>query len=68
VTAAVPGTAAAAAGFEGVLLTAFNGSALDGTIAGYCTAAEGVESGDTVDVEAVVAPGGTPQPLTIEMD
>jgi S1-C subfamily serine protease len=67
VTSAVPGTAAAAAGFEGVLLTAFNGSPLDGTIAGYCTAAEGVESGDMVEVEAVVVPGGAPQVLTIEM-
>ncbi len=68
VTSAVPGTAAAAAGLEGVLLTAFNGTPLDGTIAGYCSAAEGVESGDTVEVEAVVAPGGAPRPLTVEMD
>ena len=68
VTSAVPGTAAADAGFEGVLLTAFNGVPLDGTIAGYCSAAEGVESGDTVDAEAVVAPGGAPRALTVEMD
>jgi S1-C subfamily serine protease len=68
VTSAVPGTAAAAAGFEGFLLTAFNGIPLDGTIAGYCDAAEGVESGDIVDAEAVVTPGGAPQPLTLEMD
>jgi S1-C subfamily serine protease len=68
VTAAVPGTAAAAAGLEGVLLTSFNGMALDGTLAGYCGAAEGVESGDKVRAEAVVAPGGAPRPLTLEMD
>jgi S1-C subfamily serine protease len=68
VTAAVPGTAAAAAGFEGVLLTTFNGAPLDGTIAAYCAAAEGLESGDTVDAQAVVAPGGQPRTLTVEMD
>ena len=68
VTSAVPGTAAAAAGLEGVLLTAFEGVPLDGTIANYCSAAEGVESGDTVEVEAVVAPGGAPKVLTVEMD
>ena len=68
VTSAVPGTAAAAAGVEGFLLTAFNGIQLDGTIAGFCDAAEGVESGDIVDAEAIVRPGGAPQPLTLEMD
>jgi S1-C subfamily serine protease len=68
ITSAVPGTAAAAAGLEGVLLTRLNGSALDGTIAGYCSAVEGTEPGDTVDAEAVVAPGGAPRALTVEMD
>ena len=68
VTAAVPGTAAAADGLEGVLLTSLNGKPLDGTLAGYCSAAEGVESGDEVSAEAVVAPGGAPRPLTLEMD
>ena len=63
VTTAVPGTAAAAVGFEGVLLTALNGEALDGTIAGYCRATEGLESGDTVDAEAIVKPGGAPRAL-----
>ena len=63
-TSAVPGTAAAAAGLEGVLLTSFNGRALDGTVAGYCSAAEGLESGDAVDAEAVVAPGGVPRART----
>jgi hypothetical protein len=63
-----PGTAAAAAGLEGVLLTRLNGSPLDGTIAGYCSAVEGTETGDTVDAEAVVAPGGAPRALTVEMD
>jgi S1-C subfamily serine protease len=68
VTSAVPGTAAAAAGLEGVLLTTLNGTALDGTIANYCTAVEGVESGERVDAEAVIAPGGAPRSLTLEMD
>jgi 2-alkenal reductase len=68
VTTAVPGTAAADAGFEGVLLTAVNGESLDGTIAGYCTAMEGTESGDTVDAEAIVKPGGAPRALQLEMD
>jgi S1-C subfamily serine protease len=68
VTAAVPGTAADAAGLEGVLLTSFNGAPLDGTLAGFCSAAEGLESGDTATAEAVVAPGGSPRPLSIEMD
>jgi S1-C subfamily serine protease len=68
VTIAVPGTAAASAGFEGVLLTAVNGESLDGTIAGYCSATEGVESGDTVDAEAIVKPGGAPRALQLEMD
>ena len=68
VTTAVPGTAAAAVGFEGVLMTALNGAPLDGTIAGYCRATEGLESGDTVDVEAIVKPGGAPRALALEMD
>ena len=68
VTSAVPGTAAADVGLEGVLLTTLNGFELDGTIAGYCTAVDGLESGDTVDAEAIVAPGGAPRALTLEMD
>jgi S1-C subfamily serine protease len=68
VTTAVPGTVAAATGFEGVLLTALNGEPLDGTIAGYCRATEGVESGDTVDAEAIVKPGGSPRTLPLEME
>jgi 2-alkenal reductase len=68
VTTAVPGTAAAVMGLEGVLLTSLNGAALDGTIAGYCRAVEGLESGDSVDAEAVVKPGGLPRALSLEMD
>jgi hypothetical protein len=64
----VPGTAAAAAGLEGVLLTSFNGRALDGTLAGYCRAAEGLESGDAVDAEAIVSPGGAPRAISLEME
>ena len=68
VTTAVPGTAAATAGLQGVLLTSFNGEQLDGTIAGYCRAAEGLQSGDSVDAEAIVRPGGAPRALSLEMD
>ncbi len=68
ITSAVPGTSAAAAGLEGVLLTSFNGRALDGTLAGYCRAAEGVESGDSVDAEVIVAPGGAPRRVSLEME
>jgi 2-alkenal reductase len=68
ITSAVPGTAAAAAGLEGVLLTSFNGRALDGTLAGYCRAAEGLESGDAVDAEAIVSPGGAPRAISLEME
>jgi S1-C subfamily serine protease len=68
VTSAVPGTAAAAAGFEGVLLTTVNGFPMDGTIADYCSAVEGLQSGDNVDAEAVVSPGDKPRALTLEMD
>jgi 2-alkenal reductase len=68
VTAAVPGTAAATVGLENVLLTSLGGRGLDGTIAGYCRAAEGLESGDTVDAEAIVRPGGSPRAISIEMD
>ena len=50
------------------MLTSFNGEQLDGTIAGYCRAAEGLQSGDTVDVEAIARPGAAPQPLSLEMD
>jgi len=57
-----------AAGLEGVLLTSFNGRALDGTLAGYCRAAKGLESGDSVDAKAIVAPGGAPKRVTLEME
>ena len=68
VTTAVPGTAAATIGLEGVLLTSLNGEAMDGTIAGYCAATEGLESGDDVDAEAIVRPGGAPRAISLEMD
>ena len=68
ITRAVPETSAAAAGLEGVLLTSFNGRALDGTLAGYCRAAKGLESGDSVDAKAIVAPGGAPKRVTLEME
>jgi S1-C subfamily serine protease len=68
ITAAVPGTFAAAAGLEGVLLTSFNGRALDGTLAGYCRAAKGLESGDSVDAEVIVAPGGAPKRISLDME
>jgi S1-C subfamily serine protease/pSer/pThr/pTyr-binding forkhead associated (FHA) protein len=68
VTTAVPGTAAAAIGLEGVLLTALNDQPLDGTIADYCRAMEGTDSGEVVEVEAVVEPGGAPKVLEVELD
>ena len=68
VTTAVPGTAAASVGLEGVLLTSLNGEAMDGTIARYCAATEGLESGDDVDAEAIVGPGGAPRVISLEMD
>jgi len=68
VTAAVPGTAAAAAGLEGVLLTSLNGAALSGTIANYCRAAEGIPSGSLVDAQAIGKPGTPPQRISIEME
>ena len=68
VTTAVPGTAAAGVGLEGVLLTSLNGEAMDGTIARYCAATEGLESGDEVDAEAIVRPGGAPRVVSLEMD
>jgi S1-C subfamily serine protease len=68
VTTAVPGTAAAAVGFQGVLLTSLDGEVMDGTIATYCRAAEGIESGDTVDAEAIVKPGAAPRAVRLEMD
>ena len=68
ITAAVPGTAAAAVGLEGVLLTSLNGEQLDGTIVGYCRAVEGIQSGETIDAEAIVKPGGAPKVIAIEMD
>jgi S1-C subfamily serine protease len=67
-TTSVPGTAAAAAGLQGVFLTSLNGRNLDGTIAGYCKATEGVESGDKVDAEAIVKPGAAPRAVSLEMD
>jgi hypothetical protein len=67
-TTAIPGTAASAVGLQGVLLTALNGQPLDGSIAGYCEAMKGTESGDTVEAEAIVKPGGAPQVLQVELD
>ena len=68
VTTPVPGTAAAEAGLQGVLLTSLDGQALDGTIAGYCRVTEGLDSGDAVDAEAIVRPGGAPRALPLKME
>jgi S1-C subfamily serine protease len=68
ITAAVPGTPAAKLGLEGVLLTSLDDQPLDGTIAGYCRATEGVGSGDQISGEAIVKPGGAPQLVSLQMD
>jgi serine protease Do len=60
VLGAVPGTGADEAGLGGggELIAAVDGRPLDGTLSGWCSATQGVESGGTAALEVVDSDGG----------
>ena len=67
-TAPVPGTGAEALGAPQLLITSIDGNRLAANMTSYCDAVEGVESGQTVDIEAVDKPGGRPRAAPIRFE
>jgi S1-C subfamily serine protease len=65
VTTATEGTAAESVGLEEVLLTEIDGRAVGDTLAGYCDAVDGVESGDSRSVTVIAGPRGRPQTVRV---
>jgi S1-C subfamily serine protease len=57
VTGAAEGTSAESAGVEEVLITAVDDRPVGNTLAGYCKAVDGVESGDVGVLTLLTAPG-----------
>jgi S1-C subfamily serine protease len=55
-TRAVPGTAAAQAGFQGVVITAIDGAKLEPTLRSYCNAVRTVHSGQEAVLSVVSKP------------
>jgi S1-C subfamily serine protease len=65
VTTAAEGTSAETIGLEEVLLTRIGGREVGGTLAGYCDAVEGVESGDARPVTVIAGPRGREQTVRV---
>jgi 2-alkenal reductase len=67
VRSAVPGTPAAEAGFGSLpaLVVEIDGIVMDGTLAGYCAAAEGRRSGDASTVVAFFADEARPREIRV---
>jgi S1-C subfamily serine protease len=68
VTGAAEGTSAKSAGLEEVLMIAVGDRPVGGTLAGYCQAVEGVQSGDARVLTVVAGPGRDPQKVRIEFE
>jgi S1-C subfamily serine protease len=64
-TTATDGTSAADAGLEEALITAVEGKRLDSSMASYCRAVKGVESGDELELTVLAAPSRKPQKVTV---
>ncbi|MGH2845912.1 MAG: S1C family serine protease, partial [Thermoleophilaceae bacterium] len=64
-TTATEGTSAEVVGLERVLITAIGGRPVGDTLAGYCEAVEGVESGDTRSVEVITGPSRAAQTVRV---
>jgi S1-C subfamily serine protease len=68
VTAAAEGTSAESAGVEEVLMIAVGDRPVGGTVAGYCHAVEGVQSGDARVLTVVTGPRRRPQRVQVEFE
>jgi putative serine protease PepD len=68
VTGAAEGTSAKSAGVEEVLMIAVGDRPVGGTLAGYCQAVEGVQSGDARVLTVVTGPGRDPQKVRVEFE
>ena len=64
-TTATEGTSAETVGLEEVLITAIGGRPVGGTLAGYCKAVQGVESGEARTVEVIAGAGRRPQTVRV---
>ena len=65
VTTAAEGTSAATIGLEEVLVTEIGGRAVGGTLASYCGAVEGIESGEARSVKVITGPRGRAQTVRV---
>jgi S1-C subfamily serine protease len=64
-TSATEGTSADLIGVEEVLITEIGGRRVGATLAGYCRAVEGVESGDARPVKVIAGRGREPQTVRV---
>ena len=67
-TAAAEGTSAESSGVEEVLIIAVGDRPVGGTLAGYCQAVEGVQSGDARVLTVVTGPRRRPQKVQVEFE
>ena len=51
-----------------MLITAVGGRRVGSSLAGYCEAVSGVESGESRDVTVIAGPGGGEQTVSVEFD
>lgn len=68
VTAAAAGTSAESEGVEEVLMIAVGDRPVGGTVAGYCSAVEGVQSGDARVLTVVTGPRRRPWKVQVEFE
>jgi S1-C subfamily serine protease len=68
ITGVQGGTGAAAAGLDGVLVTAVDGKAVGRSLAGYCAAMARHHSGDTVELSVIRTAGGSEQPVRVKLE
>ncbi|MDQ5834182.1 MAG: S1C family serine protease [Actinomycetota bacterium] len=68
VTAAAAGTSAETEGVEEVLMIAVGDRPVGGTVAGYCSAVEGVQSGDARVLTVVTGPRRRPRKVQVEFE
>ena len=68
VTAAQEGSTAEKLRLVEVLLTAIDGKRVRSSLASYCRAVGGVQSGDELELTVFVGPGRKPQTVSVEFD
>jgi S1-C subfamily serine protease len=68
VTSAQDGTSAEELRLEEVLITAIDGRPVRSSLASYCDAVGGAESGDSLDLTVIAGPGRREQTVAVEFD